>query len=108
MGNMFFLDNRRSDKNNKYMTSEIKKSHLFNQKDSEGILIDSYLYTLKLNDKAVKKISCALEFWRYNEKNFSPFSWIKNVSVPTSSACVERISLITGPIFSSNFIIIAS
>ena len=52
------------------MTVETEDEPSLTQKDSKGILIDSYLYALKLNDNAANKMSCALEFWRQNEQNF--------------------------------------
>jgi hypothetical protein len=65
-------EKERSDKYNKYMTVETEGEPSLTQKDSKDILIDSYLYALKLNDNATNKISCALEFWRQNEQNFCP------------------------------------
>ena len=47
-------------------------------------------------------MSCALEFWWQNEKNVLPLAELaKNyLSVPASSACVERMFSIAGHIFS--------
>ena len=40
------------------MIVETEEGPSLTQKDSKDILIDSYLYALKLNDNAVHKISC--------------------------------------------------
>ena len=92
----------RSDKYNKYITITQEEDSLPSQKDSKDILIDSYLYALKLNNNAVNKTSCALEFWKQNEQNFLPLAELakKYLSVPASSACVERMFSIAGHIFS--------
>ena len=57
------------------------------------MLIDSIYYVLNLNDNAKKIIFCTLEFWKTNENNFSPLAELakKYLSVPASSACVERM-----------------
>ena len=52
-----------------------------------------------------KRISFMLEFWKFNENNFSPLGELakKYLSMPSSPACVERYFSISGHIFSKKF-----
>ena len=94
---------KRSDKYNKNVRRvEAEEEPSLTQKDSKEILIDSYLYALKLHDNGANKISCALELLGQNEHNCLRLAELakKYISVPASSACVERMFSNAGHIFS--------